>query len=128
LGTCLALEEGFNEDECAAGALWICGGGVCGREACAENEAQAQECRDFLGPCLTDAADSQPDIEGCIGAALFKCNPVGCTEDLDCQNEFFCDGEERCGANEQCDEAIGDPCGPGEICIEDPGECIEEPR
>ncbi len=123
LTTCLDLVLEGSEDECAAGALWICAGGICGRDACAVNEAQAQECRDFLGPCL-DAADSQPDIEGCIGAALFKCNPVGCTSDEECDNGVFCDGEEKCGVNEECDEAVGDPCGPGEICIEDPGQCV----
>ena len=127
LTNCLEVANEGSEDECAAGALWICEGGVCGREACATNEAQAQECTDFLEPCL-ESATSQPDIEGCIGTALFKCNPVGCVADEDCDNGVFCDGQEKCGVNEECEDGVGDPCGPGETCIEETDMCIEEPR
>jgi hypothetical protein len=124
---CLELANEGSEDECAAGGLWICGGGVCGRDACADNAAQAQECIDFLEPCL-EAATSQPDIEGCIGTALFKCNPVGCVSDEDCDNGVFCDGQESCTVAEQCKDGVGDPCGPGETCIEETDMCIEEPQ
>ena len=127
LETCLAQGGEEDEDECAAGALFICEGGACGREACAVDDDLAQACRTFLDDCLM-GADSGVEVEYCVGAALFKCEPEGCQSDLECDNGVFCDGEEKCerGTGE-CDEGVGEPCGPREICNEDRDICIEEP-
>ena len=75
LTTCLGAANEGSEDECAAGALWICNGGICGRDLCSEDETLAQACSVFMMDCLA-AADSQADIEGCFGVGLFKCGDL----------------------------------------------------
>ena len=71
-------------------------------------------------------ATSHVDVEQCVGAALFQCNPVECETDLECADGLFCNGEETCGAGNQCDDAINEPCGVREICLEDIDACVEE--
>ena len=71
------------------------------------------------------AAETQPDVEGCFGASLGKCDAGECQSDADCDDGVFCNGQEECNVRSTCDDG-NEPCGPREICLEDQESCIEE--
>jgi hypothetical protein len=72
LTECLALADDTSEDECLAASLWLCNGGICGRQECAASDAKMQECRDAFDPCM-EAAENRYDIEQCVAVAVLQC-------------------------------------------------------
>jgi hypothetical protein len=132
LELCLAQGGEEDEDECVLGGLFICEGGACGQDLCVGDEVLAQECSTFLEECLT-AAETQPDVEECVGAAILKCagDPLpaeGCQSDLCVDDDvlaqqcttFF----EACLA--QATEEDEDECALGAAFICEGGACGRE--
>ena len=82
VGDCLSVAD---PQGCIKGGLFICEEeelppdvdetNVCTRDSCVVDQEKAQKCLDFLQPCLLNA-DTESDIEGCVGGAFLICLEV----------------------------------------------------